>query len=136
MMSTLFVILMYSSGMPILYVVGAFFYMFTFYTSKMLIIKFYRTSTTLSRTIPRYTIYALDFAIIIHLATGCVMLTNPIPFNTSVSVEQAGTWFDSVFPHVDPLEKMMELEEEQLGDSKITSSDLVVGLFERFQYKH
>jgi len=80
MMSTLFVILMYSSGMPILYVIGAFFYGFTYFVSKALIIKFYRTSTTLSRTIPKYTMEAVKYGIILHLATGFMMITNPIPF--------------------------------------------------------
>ena len=52
MSSTLFVILMYSSGMPAMYMIGAFFFTLTFFISKLLIIKFYRTQTTLANIIP------------------------------------------------------------------------------------
>ena len=52
MMSTLFVILMYCSGMPILYFIGAVFYTVTYLVNKYLLINFYKKSTTLTRTIP------------------------------------------------------------------------------------
>ena len=52
MMSTLFVILMYCSGMPILYFIGAVFYIVTYLVNKYLLINFYKKSTTLTRTIP------------------------------------------------------------------------------------
>jgi hypothetical protein len=41
MMSTLLVITTYSSGMPILYLVGSFFFCSTFFVNKILIISFY-----------------------------------------------------------------------------------------------
>ena len=52
LMSTLFVLLLYSSGMPVLYLIGAFFYIFCFLVTKVLILKFYKKSKTLTRTIP------------------------------------------------------------------------------------
>lgn len=41
MMSTLLVVVTYSSGMPILYMVGAMFFYSTFLVNKMVLIKFY-----------------------------------------------------------------------------------------------
>ena len=79
MMSTLFVILLYSSGMPVFYIIAAFFYALTYFTNKMLIIKFYRTSQTLTRTIPKTAINILKLALILHIACGCFMMTNPMP---------------------------------------------------------
>jgi hypothetical protein len=80
MMSTLFVILSFSSGMPVLYIIGLIFYTFTFYVSKLLIVKFYRTSTTLSRTIPVISTSALKVGIFLHMCVGALMLTNPLGF--------------------------------------------------------
>ena len=80
MMSTLFVILLYSSGMPVLYLVGAFFFAFTFYSNKMLILKYYRTSLTLSRNIPLFSIKIIKYGVFLHLAIGVFMMTNPEPF--------------------------------------------------------
>lgn len=48
MMSTMFVILLYSSGMPILYFIGMIFFTVTYYINRLLIIKYYRFSTTMS----------------------------------------------------------------------------------------
>ena len=58
MMSTMFVILMYSSGMPIMYFTGAVFYIVTFVVNKFLLINYYQKSRTLTRTIP---LFAIDF---------------------------------------------------------------------------
>jgi hypothetical protein len=55
MMSTMFVILMYSSGMPILYLIGFVFYLVTFCVNKFLLIYYYQKSRTLTRTIPVFT---------------------------------------------------------------------------------
>jgi hypothetical protein len=41
MMSTLFVIMLYSSGMPIMYMIGFVFFSITYWFDKILIIKFY-----------------------------------------------------------------------------------------------
>ena len=57
MMSTLFVILLYCSGMPILYFIGAVFYTVTYLVNKHLLISFYKKSTTLTRTIPQIAMF-------------------------------------------------------------------------------
>mmetsp|Transcript_39352 Transcript_39352/g.60165 ORF Transcript_39352/g.60165 Transcript_39352/m.60165 type:complete len:91 (+) Transcript_39352:5374-5646(+) len=77
MTSTMFVILMFSSGMPVMYLIGIIFCASTFYTSKLLILKFYRTSNSLSRIIPHLAVNSLKYAIIVHILIGCLMLTNP-----------------------------------------------------------
>lgn len=41
MMSTLFVILMYSGGMPIMYLIGFVFYIVTYFVNKFLLINYY-----------------------------------------------------------------------------------------------
>ena len=76
MMSTLFVILLYCSGMPILYLIGAVFYTFTYLVNKHLLISFYKKSTTLTRTIPQIAMLFLKYGIFIHMINACMMLTN------------------------------------------------------------
>ena len=68
MMSTLFVILLYSSGMPILYFIGAFFYTITYFIEKFLLINFYRRSKTLTRVVPEFSMKTLKYSILFHLA--------------------------------------------------------------------
>ena len=52
MMSTIFVLILYSSGMPVLYPIGFIFFWTTYMVNKLLIIKFYQKMVTLTRTIP------------------------------------------------------------------------------------
>ena len=53
MMSTIFVVIPYSSGMPIQYVIGTLFFYITFKTNKILLIKYYkRTDTVLTPKLP------------------------------------------------------------------------------------
>ena len=82
MMSTMFVIQMYSSGMPILYFNGFIFYTVTYFVNKFLLIHYYQKSRTLTRTIPLFTMSYLKYGIILHMATACLMLTNKLAFIT------------------------------------------------------
>jgi len=54
MMSTLFALLLFSSGMPILYFIGFIFFLGTYITNKIMILRFYTKSSTLTRTIPEF----------------------------------------------------------------------------------
>ena len=52
MMSTLFVILLFCSGMPFLYVIGAVFFMITYALEKFFILYYHQRSKTLKRVVP------------------------------------------------------------------------------------
>jgi len=52
MMTVVFVILIYSSGMPVLYMVGIFFTVTTFLINKFLLINYYKRSSSMTRTVP------------------------------------------------------------------------------------
>lgn len=82
MMSTMFVIQMYSSGMPILYFNGFIFYTVTYCVNKFLLINYYQKSRTLTRTIPLFTMEYLKYGILLHLMAACLMLTNKLAFVT------------------------------------------------------
>ena len=90
MMSTLFIIMMYSSGMPIIYFVGMFWFTIMYIINKLLIVKYYQTTMTFTRIIPEYSIILLKTGIIFHILCACFMLTNAEPFET-ISVHEAIT---------------------------------------------
>lgn len=77
MMSTVFVILLFSSGMPILYFIGSIFFTITYLIEKFLLINFYRRSRTLTRVVPEFSMKTFKYAILFHLAIACVMFTDP-----------------------------------------------------------
>lgn len=90
MMSTMFVILMYSSGMPIMYFTGAVFYIVTFMVNKFLLINFYQKSRTLTRTIPLFAIDFMQYALFMHSFISLLMLTNPVAFKTKNRLNEEG----------------------------------------------
>ena len=77
MMSTLFVVLMYGSGMPIMYIIATVFFSLTYIVNKYLILKHYKKSSTLSRTIPLFSMKLLKYGLFIHMVNASLMLTNP-----------------------------------------------------------
>jgi hypothetical protein len=85
MMSTLFVILTYCSGMPIMYLNGFIFYLVTYCVNKFLILSFYQKSRTLTRSIPLFTAEILRYGIVIHLVMSVFMLTNKDGFKTQTT---------------------------------------------------
>ena len=82
MMSTLFIIMVYSSGMPIIYLVGMFWFTMMYMINKLLILKYYQTTMTFTRIIPEYSVILLKTGIICHIFCAGFMLTNPLPFET------------------------------------------------------
>ena len=77
MMSTMFVIQMYCSGMPIMYLIGFLFYAVTYTVNKILLIKYYKKATTLTRTIPTFSANILKYGLVLHMLNACFMLTQP-----------------------------------------------------------
>lgn len=82
MMSTLFVVLMYGSGMPIMYVAATVFFSATYFVNKYLIIRHYKKSSTLSRTVPLFSMKMFKYGLFIHMINSSFMLTNPQIFKT------------------------------------------------------
>ena len=82
MMSTVFVIMLWSSGMPILYFIGFIFFSATYLTNKLLLIKFYLRTLTNSRIIPLFSAEFLKIGLAVHIIGALFMLTNPSPFKT------------------------------------------------------
>ena len=90
MMSTLLVVVSYSGGMPVLYLVGALFFGVTYLVNKVVLFKFYQKSLTLNRVVPQFSMQFLSVSLGLHVLFGCFMLTNPGLFET---VTPAGTAF-------------------------------------------
>ena len=126
MMSTLFVVMLYSSGMPILYPVGFVFYLATYFANKLLIIKFYQKSRTLTRTIPIFSQRFLKVGLVLHMIGALFMLTNPDAFTTKQR--------DSpVIEKFDPVKQVKELDKKVTGREV---SALTNSLLTRAEYFH
>lgn len=106
MMSTLLVIVCYSSGLPVLYIMGFIFFTTTFLVNKMMIIKFFQKSLDLNRVVPLYSIQFLTMSLFIHISMGCFMMTNPNLFQTEA---QAGMGFDLPVSPYDPSVQIREI---------------------------
>lgn len=90
MMASLLVVVTYSSGMPVLYMVGALFFGMTYIVNKLVLFKYYQKSLTLNRVVPQYSMQFLSVSLVLHVLFGCFMLTNPGLFET---ISPAGTGF-------------------------------------------
>lgn len=97
MMSVTWTLVVFSSGMPILYAIGFIFYFITYMTNKLLIMKYYkRTDSILSREIPLVSVSMMRYAIIIKMFVGIYMLNNPSIIHTrdKPTKEQIPFYFD------------------------------------------
>ena len=82
-MSVSWTLIVFSTGMPILYLIGFFFYLCTYLTNKLLIMKYYkRTDSILSREIPVFAVWLMRYAIVLKMFVGIYMLNNPAIIKT------------------------------------------------------
>jgi hypothetical protein len=94
-MSTLMVILSYSSGLPVLYIIGAIFFFFTYYVNKIVLYKYYQKSLDLNRVVPQYSMEFLNLCLFLHIIVGGFMITNPTLFATQ---SDADNFFMPIIP--------------------------------------
>lgn len=121
MMSTLFVILMYSGGMPIMYLIGFVFYFITFVVNKFLMINYFKKSRTLTRTVPLFSMDFLQYGLFLHYISGFFILTNPQAF---VTRSKKG----KVKPIIDPKKLLKHLGIEDNNENKV-AVDFIVSNF-------
>lgn len=78
MMSIMYTLIIFSSGMPVLYALGCLFFAVTYLANKLLFFKFYkRTDSILSREIPTTSVYLMRYAVVLKMLAGLYMLNNP-----------------------------------------------------------
>lgn len=70
------VVLMYSSGLPILYPFACIFYMVLYWVYKGLLLKYYARTTKFNKDIPIESMAWVKFGIFCHLFIGSIMLSN------------------------------------------------------------
>ena len=150
MMSTVFVVLCYSSGMPVLYLIGCIFFSITFLVNKVLLIKYYkRTDSILSRTIPLYSVHILKYAVLMKMVIGIFMFTNPDVFETKDGVlAERYEWNDGKFPRLFDMEALINSAQniaagnndgETAGEGPESAADKMLEGFniaKYFQYLH
>ncbi len=73
---------MYSSGIPIFYLIGLAFFTFTYITNKYMLIYYFKKSTTLTRNVPIFGIDSLQYVLYIHLIISIFMFTDNGSFMT------------------------------------------------------
>ena len=120
MMSTVFVVLCYSSGMPILYLIGFIFFSITFLVNKVLLIKYYkRTDSILSRTIPLYSVHILKYAVLMKMVIGIFMFTNPAVFETKEGpIKSRYEWNDGEIPRIFNIKELMDRAQSFANDDE------------------
>ncbi len=69
-------ILMFSTGMPILYLFASIFFFISYWGNKMLLFKFYRTTIQFNDEIALNSLIYFKVAIIIHIVVGGIMISN------------------------------------------------------------
>lgn len=70
------VVLMYSSGLPIMYPLAAIFYMVLYWVYKGLLLKYYARTTVFDKDIPIESLSWVKFGLFAHLFIGSIMLSN------------------------------------------------------------
>lgn len=70
------VVLMYSSGLPILYPFACVFYFVLYWVYKGLLLKYYARTTKFNEEIPIQSLGWVKFGLIMHLFIGSIMLSN------------------------------------------------------------
>ena len=75
-LSVMFLILTFSSAMPLLYLAGFIHFFFTFWMDKFLLLRYYRLTEGYTAKLSKNIIRILPIAVILHLLFGLVLISN------------------------------------------------------------
>ena len=126
MMSTIFVILLFSSGMPILYFIGAIWFIVTYLSYKVFILKFFKRTITMNRIIPQYSVTFLKACLVVHMIGASFIMTNPEPFDVNSESDSPLIKFNAI----KDLPNLQKYYKEHKDDK------FVGLLLNRFKYTH
>ena len=100
MMTVTFVVMMYGSGMPILYIVAVLQYLVAYWVDKTIFFKCYQKPDTTDMTMIRGTIDMFFFAVVLHLIGGVLMYSNSsiLPVDTQ---ELTTKYYDDMKQYTD-----------------------------------
>lgn len=68
--------MMYSSGLPVLYIVGFFFTVILYWVYKFLLLKYYQKTSRFNEQLPIESLYYFKYGLFFHIVMGCFMYTN------------------------------------------------------------
>ncbi len=99
MLSTIFVTLVYSSGMPILYICCCLFFILTYWVDKCLILKFYKNPPRIDLYISRLFDLIIIFAIIVHYGFGIWTYgdSSILTDNSNTAIKAVSDWVKNLF---------------------------------------
>ena len=75
-LTVLFVTMMYSTGMPILYFIACLFFFTNYWTEKILFFYFYRKPENLDENLAKRTLSWFKYALLAHMVMGLLMFSN------------------------------------------------------------
>ena len=76
MMTMIYVVMFYGSGIPVLYLVAAIYFFVTYWTDKFLILHYYRKPEFLDHRLAIQILGWMKVAVLLHLAGGILMYSN------------------------------------------------------------
>jgi len=82
--TTLWCVLTYSSGIPILYPVAFLNYLVLYWVYKILLIKYYRKTVSFNQDLPNFSIYFFKVGIVFHIIMGAFIFTNKNILNSNL----------------------------------------------------
>ena len=92
-LNLVFLCMMYSSGIPVLYPICAFYFAVTYWFDKYMLFRWYKRPVMLDNYIAMRTLSWFKFALLLHVLIGVVMYSNNEILKTNVSDE----WFKNNF---------------------------------------
>lgn len=90
------VVMLYGSGMPVLYLIAAAFFFATYWTDKYLILHWYAKPRLTDDTMIQETFQYFGFAVLLHLIGGVLMYSNAQILPTVHSADTVSPYLDSI----------------------------------------
>ena len=79
---------MYSSGLPVLYLVAAVFYLILYWVYKCLLLKYYQRTNRFNEQLAIYSIGYIKYGLLFHMLIGAFMYTNSRILSSSLDIKE------------------------------------------------
>lgn len=90
LLSTIFVTMTYSSGLPILYLICVISIFFTYWVDKLLVLRYFRLTPGHTHYLSRSAVKLMPWAVIVHMCFGLIMFSYPYILRTEINESYFG----------------------------------------------
>merc|ERR1712118_479480 len=136
-MNVIFLIIMYSAGMPILNLIGAGYCFFSFWIDKWVLLRYAKKPPQYNDMLVRKALKMMPYAVLLHMGIGCWTFANNLLFPSDfITQSWADSYGERFAPYTDDLDRIRSYGSKNMAELRLMLEERLWSLMRNAAFYH